>query len=264
MQVPMLMVGRKTNELHSQRSVVLHGKRGRGRSCQGRESSSTTVDGSLDITLDVKRFDVGLHGRRRVGRRQSILWGNGGGATVRVTKTDHLPIDHERVIICDAAGGEGYGAKFRVTVPGVENLVVTQANIELVDGGRDYAASTLITIANPVLAQVTFEAKIGSPVIEVIQVPIQNPNGMTDGMMEEMNNIPMQDIIAGPLNATVQSTRAARAPPLTSFKTRAWTTTPARPTGKPWARPTCCRPAESSLSASSTTSAPFQTRRQIP
>ena len=28
---------------------------------------------------------------------------------------------------------------------------------------------------------------------------------MTDGMMEEMNNIPMQDIIAGPLNATVQA-----------------------------------------------------------
>ena len=36
-------------------------------------------------------------------------------------------------------------------------------------------------------------------------MPIQNPNGMTDGMMEEMNNIPMQDIIAGPLNATVEA-----------------------------------------------------------
>lgn len=39
----------------------------------------------------------------------------------------------------------------------------------------------------------------------MIHMPIQNPNGMTDGMMEEMNNIPMQDIIAGPLNATVQA-----------------------------------------------------------
>ena len=106
-------------------------------------------------------FDVGLHGRRRVERRQSIdWWGNGGGATVRVTETDHLPTYHEQVIICDAAGGEGYGAKFRVTVPGVENPVVTQANIELVDGGRDYAASTLITIANP-SGPGAVEAKIG-------------------------------------------------------------------------------------------------------
>ena len=39
----------------------------------------------------------------------------------------------------------------------------------------------------------------------MIHMPIQNPNGMTAGMMEEMNNIPMQDIIAGPLNATVQA-----------------------------------------------------------
>ena len=118
------------------------------------------ADGSLDITLDVTASTSGYMVGDVLSVDNQLIGGNGGGATVRVTETDHLPTYHERVIICDAMGGEGYGAKFRVTVPGVENPVVTQANIELVDGGRDYAASTLITIANP-SGPGAVEAKIG-------------------------------------------------------------------------------------------------------
>lgn len=141
-------------------NVPLYSGSGGGVGAQAATIIINHSDGTLDITLDSNASTSGYMEGDVLGVDNQFLGGNGGGATVRVTDTDHLPTYHERVIICDAAGGEGYGAKFRVTVPGVENPVVTQANIELVDGGRDYAASTLITIANP-SGPGAVEAKIG-------------------------------------------------------------------------------------------------------